>query len=130
MLTPRQSNLLDAIVAHQAAHRCSPSFDQMAAALGLKSKGDVYRLLVGLEARGFIRRLRKRARAIEVVKCADGTGTGTGRWAAFSDAELRTLLDGLRALPGTARPPYGDLIEAIMSRPALYRQIVDAESPL
>ncbi len=46
----------------------SPSFDEMRDQLGLKSKSGIYRLLDGLEERGYIRRLNNRARAVEVVK--------------------------------------------------------------
>ena len=41
-----------------------PSFDEMAAHLGLKSKSGVHRLLQSLEERGMIRRLPNRARSI------------------------------------------------------------------
>jgi repressor LexA len=37
-------------------------------ALDLKSKSGIHRLIMGLEERGFIRRLANRARALEVVK--------------------------------------------------------------
>jgi len=40
----------------------------MADALNLASKSSIHRLLGALEERGFIRRLRRRSRAIEVLK--------------------------------------------------------------
>ena len=46
---------------------------ELCAALDLKSKSGIHRLLSGLEERGYIRRLPNRARAIEVVKYPDGT---------------------------------------------------------
>jgi SOS-response transcriptional repressor LexA len=42
-----------------------PSFDEIAAGIGLKSKSGVHRLVCGLEQRGVIRRLRGKRRAIE-----------------------------------------------------------------
>lgn len=64
MLTARQQQLLAFI----DSCATTPSFDEMRAALGLASKGGVHRLIDGLEERGFIRRLRRKARAIEVVR--------------------------------------------------------------
>ncbi|OFX08413.1 MAG: repressor LexA, partial [Alphaproteobacteria bacterium RIFOXYD12_FULL_60_8] len=46
----------------------SPSFDEMKDALGLASKSGIHRLIMGLEERGFLRRLAHRARALEVTK--------------------------------------------------------------
>lgn len=46
----------------------APSFDEMRAALDLKSKSGVHRLVTSLEERGFILRLGKRARAIEILR--------------------------------------------------------------
>lgn len=46
---------------------CSPTFEEIMAHTGLKSKSNVHRLLTSLEERGYIRRLYGRARAIEVL---------------------------------------------------------------
>jgi len=68
MLTRKQYQLLMYI------HNClkdtgvPPSFDEMKAALDLKSKSGIHRLITGLEERGFIRRLPHKARALEVVR--------------------------------------------------------------
>jgi len=62
-LTPRMRELLVYI---QTRELC-PSFEEMRKALGLGSRSGVFRLLEALEERGFIRRLRNRARAIEVL---------------------------------------------------------------
>lgn len=43
-----------------------PSYSEMAAALGLKSKSGVHRLVLGLEERGAIFRQANRARTIRV----------------------------------------------------------------
>lgn len=67
-LTPQQAVLLDFIQRYQADHNgVSPVFVEMQAALGHASKSGVHRLLEGLEERGAIRRLKQRARAIEIV---------------------------------------------------------------
>ena len=66
-LTARQRALLDVISERVAEHGVAPSYDEMKAALGLASKNGVYRLVIGLEERGYIRRLPNKARAIEVL---------------------------------------------------------------
>ncbi len=45
-----------------------PSFNEMAAIMGYKSRSNIHRMVCGLEERGFIRRLKHRARAIEIVR--------------------------------------------------------------
>lgn len=83
MLTRKQYNLLMFINNHLNQTGVSPSFDEMKEALGLKSKSGIHRLIVGLEERGFIRRLPHRARALEIIKMpenikGDGTAAGAG----------------------------------------------------
>lgn len=68
MLTQVQSKLLSYINDAIAETGITPSFEEMKGALGLASKSGVFRLLSGLEERGFIRRLPNRARAIEVLR--------------------------------------------------------------
>ncbi len=45
-----------------------PSFDEMKEALDLKTKSGIHRLITALEERGFLRRMEKRARALEELK--------------------------------------------------------------
>jgi SOS-response transcriptional repressor LexA len=66
MLTAQQSRLLDYLVSRDG--QVGPSFEEMAAALGLRSKSGVHRLVHGLEERGFVRRIGHRARSIEVIR--------------------------------------------------------------
>ncbi|MEM9043248.1 MAG: transcriptional repressor LexA [Pseudomonadota bacterium] len=68
MLTKKQYDLLMFI--HERVQRdgVSPSFDEMKAALDLRSKSGIHRLVTALEERGFIRRLAHRARAVEILK--------------------------------------------------------------
>ena len=68
MLTAKQHELLNFIHERLSATGVSPSFDEMAEALDLKSKSGVHRLISALEERQFIRRLPNRARALEVLK--------------------------------------------------------------
>ena len=68
MLTRKQYELLTFIDKTLRDTGISPSYDEMKAALDLKSKSGIHRLITGLEERGFIRRLPHRARALEVLK--------------------------------------------------------------
>jgi repressor LexA len=68
MLTAKQHELLLFIDDRLKDGGISPSFDEMRAALELKSKSGVHRLISALAERGFIRRLPNRARALEVIK--------------------------------------------------------------
>jgi SOS-response transcriptional repressor LexA len=67
--TQRQGDVLRFIAGYQEAHGgVSPSFEEIAAALGLKGKSCAHWMLDALEERGHVRRLRNRARAIEVLR--------------------------------------------------------------
>jgi len=79
MLTRKQSELLNLIAERVRSDGVSPSFDEMKDALGLKSKSGIHRLISALEERGFIRRLPHRARALEVLRLADGSAASTAR---------------------------------------------------
>ena len=69
MLTPQQKKLLEFLSARSAVGS-TPSFEEMMQALELKSKSGVHRLVLGLEERGYIKRLFNKARAIEVLRPA------------------------------------------------------------
>jgi repressor LexA len=71
MLTRKQHELLTFIDRHLTATGFSPSFEEMKAALNLKSKSGIHRLISALEERGFLRRRHHRARALEVVRLPD-----------------------------------------------------------
>jgi repressor LexA len=68
MLTRKQHDLLEFIDQHLRQTGCSPSFEEMKDAIGLKSKSGIHRLISALEERGFLRRHRHRARALEVMR--------------------------------------------------------------
>jgi repressor LexA len=76
MLTKKQYELLMFI--HQQVRETGvpPSFDEMKDALDLRSKSGIHRLITALEERGFLRRLQKRARALEIVRLPENTAEG------------------------------------------------------
>ncbi len=71
MLTQRQHDLLVYINGYISDHGISPSYDDMRAGLGLRSKSGIHRLISALVERGFLRRMKNRARALEVLKLPD-----------------------------------------------------------
>ena len=75
MLTKKQHELLVFIHERLSRDGVSPSFDEMKEALNLASKSGVHRLVSALEERGFIRRLPHRARALEVLKMPEMSGS-------------------------------------------------------
>lgn len=66
-LTSNQRALLVFICEHIDEKAYPPTYDQMVEAMGLASKSGIHRLLQALEERGYIRRMKARARAIEVL---------------------------------------------------------------
>ena len=68
MLTRKQHELLMFIHERVKESGVPPSFDEMKDALDLKSKSGIHRIITALEERGFIRRLKNRARALEIIK--------------------------------------------------------------
>src|ERR1700743_3286986 len=71
MLTRKQYELLMFIHERIRESGIPPSFDEMKDALDLKSKSGIHRLITALEERGFLRRMEKRARALEIMKLPD-----------------------------------------------------------
>ena len=68
MLTRQQLKLLTLIRDRLELDGISPSYDEMKDTLNLKSKSGIHRLICSLEERGYLRRLKNRARALQVVK--------------------------------------------------------------
>ena len=68
MLTKKQKELFDYLSNYIAKNSISPSFEEMKNAVNLKSKSGIHRLITSLEQRGFIKRLRHKARALEITK--------------------------------------------------------------
>ena len=51
----------------RSKHGVPPSYDEMLAAMGLRSKGGIHRMVYALRDRGHIRVIPNHARAIELV---------------------------------------------------------------
>ncbi|HKD22788.1 MAG TPA: hypothetical protein VKB71_12300, partial [Rhizomicrobium sp.] len=68
MLTRKQHELLMFIHERVRETGIPPSFDEMKDALDLRSKSGIHRLITALEERGFLRRMEKRARALEIMR--------------------------------------------------------------
>src|SRR3954470_21800777 len=130
MLTRKQYELLRFINERLKEAGVPPSFDEMKDALDLRSKSGIHRLITALEERGFIRRLPNRARAIEVIKLPELSGSsGNGR-RGFTPSVIEGNLgkvrpstggsedDGNRpvAVPVMGRIAAGTPIEALQTR--------------
>ena len=68
MLTKKQKELFDYLSNYIAKNSIAPSFEEMKNAVNLKSKSGIHRLITSLEQRGFIKRLKHKARAMEIIK--------------------------------------------------------------
>jgi repressor LexA len=90
MLTRKQYELLMFIHERVRETGIPPSFDEMKEALDLKSKSGIHRLITALEERGFLRRMEKRARALEVLKLPDNMAE-TLRAARLSAMRIRRV---------------------------------------
>ncbi|MCC6306537.1 MAG: transcriptional repressor LexA [Rhodobacteraceae bacterium] len=107
MLTRKQLELLQFIQARLTAEGVPPSFEEMTAALDLRSKSGIHRLITALEERGFIRRLPHRARAIEIVR--------------LPEALERP------AMAGAAGPPAPSAAPAATGREPFLPRVVDGD---
>jgi repressor LexA len=68
MLTKKQKELFVYLSDYISSNDISPSFEEMKNAVNLKSKSGIHRLITSLEQRGYIKRLKHKARAIEITK--------------------------------------------------------------
>ena len=68
MLTRKQKELFDYLKNYISNNQISPSFEEMKIAVNLKSKSGIHRLITSLEQRGFIKRLKHRARAMQIIE--------------------------------------------------------------
>ena len=98
MLTKKQKELYDYLCDYVIKNQISPSFEEMKNAVNLKSKSGIHRLITSLEQRGFIKRLKHKARAMEIVKKNESTSN-----------ESSTYLE----IPLLGSIAAGDPIEAI-----------------
>jgi len=128
MLTRKQYELLRFISERLKESGVPPSFDEMKDALDLRSKSGIHRLITALEERGFIRRLPNRARAIEVIKLPELSGSGNGSTRrGFTPSVIEGTLGKVRggsedegnrpvAVPVMGRIAAGTPIEALQTR--------------
>ena len=68
MLTKKQKELFIYLRDYISSNDISPSFEEMKNAVNLKSKSGIHRLITSLEQRGYIKRLKHKARAMEITK--------------------------------------------------------------
>jgi repressor LexA len=89
MLTSKQKDLL--LYIHKCVQETGvpPSFDEMKAALDLRSKSGIHRLITALEERGFVRRLPHRARALEIIKLPEALSDSGSKRAGFTPSVIQ-----------------------------------------
>jgi len=76
-LTPRQHQTLRFVRQHYTEKGYAPTAVEIAAELGLRSKGNVVRILGELETKGVIKRRHGRARSIELTQYTRDPGSVT-----------------------------------------------------
>ena len=97
MLTKKQKELYDYLKNYISSNEISPSFEEMKSAVNLKSKSGIHRLITSLEERGFIKRLKHKARAMEIIN---------------KDTDEKSLLNSIN-IPLIGAIAAGEAIEAI-----------------
>jgi SOS-response transcriptional repressor LexA len=106
-LTRKQSAALDFVQGRLRETGIPPSFQEIADALGLKSKSGVHRLLSALERDGYIRRIKRRARCMEVVRLysppASAPPPFIARQTVTLNSEILTLTDRYAAQESISR---------------------------
>ena len=133
MLTTKQHELLVFIDKHLRETGCSPSFEEMKDALDLRSKSGIHRLITALEERGFLRRHKHRARALEVVKLSEDLAPSRAQKFAPNviQGDFTAKLPGVRNSSDAAAftlPMYGK-IAAGLPIEALNDHITEIEVP-
>ena len=111
MLTAKQHELIRFIQQRLEETGISPSFEEMKAALDLKSKSGVHRLISALEERGFIRRLPNRARALEVLKNPEDVLPGATPVQAPTETPTNDVITRTTTPPTVQAEPANDVIE-------------------
>ncbi len=104
MLTKKQKELFVYLSDYISSNDISPSFEEMKNAVNLKSKSGIHRLITSLEQRGYIKRLKHKARAMEIIKKLSNINGG------IANSE-----DNFLNIPLVGSIAAGDAIEAINS---------------
>jgi repressor LexA len=112
MLTRKQHELLTFIDGHLKATGFSPSFEEMKAALNLRSKSGIHRLISALEERGFLQRRHHRARALEVTRLPDDI---MARDAAIAEAPVATSAATPGFAPNVIRGDFSGKLAGVKS---------------
>ena len=115
MLTKKQYELLMFIHERVRETGVPPSFDEMKDALDLRSKSGIHRLITALEERGYIKRLEKRARALEIIRLPDNMAEGVRPAATRNQAQRMA-----HAESATARGGRGTRVAADTRAPSAY----------
>ena len=100
MLTKKQYELLMFIHERVRETGVPPSFDEMKDALDLRSKSGIHRLITALEERGYIKRLEKRARALEIIRLPENVAEGVRPAATRNQAQRMAHGDSSTARGG------------------------------
>ncbi|HEY4115062.1 MAG TPA: transcriptional repressor LexA [Rhizomicrobium sp.] len=108
MLTRKQYELLMFIHERVRETGIPPSFDEMKDALDLKSKSGIHRLITALEERGFIKRLQKRARALEIVRLPENMADTVRPATSRSQVQRQMHTPVVRNARGELRTPLID----------------------
>ncbi len=88
MLTKKQKELFIYLSDYISSNDISPSFEEMKNAVNLKSKSGIHRLITSLEQRGYIKRLKHKARAMEITKVLPNNQGGTNKEESFLNIPL------------------------------------------
>ena len=104
MLTKKQKELFVYLRDYISSNDISPSFEEMKNAVNLKSKSGIHRLITSLEQRGYIKRLKHKARAMEITKELQN-----------NRSTVSTLENSFLNIPLVGSIAAGEAIEAINS---------------
>lgn len=92
VMTPQHRQVFDVIGATIARFGYAPTLREISDALGYSSPSTTHRLVVDLERLGYIRRLPKRRRAIEIVSAPGETPLSTALRALFNQLDLQNFV--------------------------------------
>ena len=110
MLTKKQKELFVFLNDYIGTNDICPSFEEMKNAVNLKSKSGIHRLITSLEQRGYIKRLKHRARAMEITKDLPNKNT---------NSNSQNNYDSYLNIPLVGSIAAGEAIEAINSQDSM-----------
>ena len=106
MLTKKQKELFEYLNEHISKIGIAPSFEEMKNAVNLKSKSGIHRLIISLEQRGFIKRLKHKARAMEITRSLNDT-------LLINNQTVKQYINNSISIPLLGSIAAGDPIESI-----------------